>query len=444
MAPRQPDAHLRRSPSTLAWQVLRAEGMAAFRDRSLDRLAAWRRRRRYRRVDAGGLTAVVPVLSVLPAPPRPDLGGVLVQFLRRQAAAAGPRALLYPERGGYRLEVDAASGPRAAVLPGTLPGILDLRDESFEDAVRLAAEMLGAKALHVEQPAGLPLGSLLRLRRSGLRLVLSLHDFGLFCVRPHLLEQPRLAFCRYCRDDARCAACLRRDWPVDDGFQPARRAVASELLAAADAVVYPSDFMRRRYRELLRAPTATAWVVPPALAPPVPPASAGPVRRVAYVGSVRAHKGALVFEEVAGRFPELVWSAFGGGDPEILRRWRRTRAIAVRGYYRAAALPRLLRRRRVDLALLPSIVPESYGLTLDECWAAGVPVIAFDHGALAERIRERGGGWLVRPEEGAAGVERRLREVLRRPEVPSGRGDRPPEEPRSFADVYRALELGVV
>ena len=80
------------------------------------------------------------------------------------------------------------------------------------------------------------------------------------------------------------------------------------------------------------------------------------------------------------------WSAYGGGDTEILRRLRRL-GVAVHGYYRAGSLPALLRRDAVDVALLLSIWPETYTLVVDECLMAGVPVVAFDLGAPAERLR---------------------------------------------------------
>jgi glycosyltransferase involved in cell wall biosynthesis len=54
--------------------------------------------------------------------------------------------------------------------------------------------------------------------------------------------------------------------------------------------------------------------------------------------------------------------------------------------------------------VLPSIVPESYGLTISESWQAGAAVVAFDLGAQGERIRELGGGWLAPPGSGAAGI----------------------------------------
>jgi GT2 family glycosyltransferase len=42
-----------------------------------------------------------------------------------------------------------------------------------------------------------------------------------------------------------------------------------------------------------------------------------------------------------------------------------------------------------------SIWAETYSHTLTEAWAMGVPVVASDLGALGERIRNQGGGWLV-------------------------------------------------
>jgi glycosyltransferase involved in cell wall biosynthesis len=121
---------------------------------------------------------------------------------------------------------------------------------------------------------------------------------------------------------------------------------------------------------------------------------------------VQAHKGALVFEEVVRllKGSGLRWSAYGGGDPELLARLRRLPRVRVRGYYRSGTLPLLLRRDRVDLALLLSIVPESYSLVLDECRAAGVPVVAFDLGAVGDRLPRLGAGRLVPLEVGAAGI----------------------------------------
>jgi len=100
----------------------------------------------------------------------------------------------------------------------------------------------------------------------------------------------------------------------------------------------------------------------------------------------------------------------------------------------------------VDVALLLSLVPESYGMTLDECWRAGVPVVAFDHGAIAERVRRLGGGVLVPLESGASGVAEVLR-ALRdgttpRPDVPLPAAlTTPAQAARTHLLLYRRLDL---
>lgn len=441
-------------------RVLAGEGLAAARDRALDRLAERRRRRSFAAADAPPAGLAWPVLNVAVGVPVARLGGVQAQLGTRLAEEERhrPVALLYPEPApepaGYRLEL--AAGPPAArrwavALPGASPSPVALADAGFERAVRGAAELAGARAVHVEGVAGLPLRSLLAVREAGLRLVLSLHDFGLFCARPHLLEHPPLSFCEYCRDLGRCERCLRETWPVEAAVQAERRAVARELLAVAEVVVFPSEFLLEAHRNLFGEPPAGHWrVIPPAAAPAgrIPPAShPRPVRRVALVGGLQVHKGALVFAEVAQRLQGrgLRFTAYGGGDAEIAARLRRLPDVSVRGYYRAGSLPGLLRRDRVDLALLPSIVPESYSLVLGECLAAGVPVVAFDQGALGERLR-RGGGLVVPPAAGAAGLAALVEEVQAgAPIPPPPAGDAGKDAAPAVAGRWLALyrELGL-
>ena len=407
----------------IARDVLAAEGPAAVRDRILDRVEEWRRRRAFRPARTGASFAA-PVLNLLATPPARRLGGIQIQFLRRIAVEADERpvTVLYPDARGHRLEHQHRSRRHALTLPG--PGglaRLSLRDADFETAVLRAADLSKATAVHVEGVAGLPLASLLEIGRRGLGLVLSLHDFALLCPRPDLLEQPVSTFCGYCRDLDRCHACLAQHWDVGADFQRRYRAAGAELLHAARAVVHPSHYLCSTYLDLVPGLDAAAHrVIAPAGPTPAAgsrPAARSVVRHVAFVGTVRVQKGALVFEDVVRMLGPRAgggvrFSVFGGGDRQLLRRLSRLPDVSVRGYYRAGTLPRLLRRHDVDLALLLSITPESYGLTLDECREADVPVIAFDHGAVAERVRGQGGGVLVPTAAGASGVLTALRDVL--------------------------------
>ncbi len=68
----------------------------------------------------------------------------------------------------------------------------------------------------------------------------------------------------------------------------------------------------------------------------------------------------------------------------------------------------------LDALCLPSVLPESKGLPVLEAWACGVPVIVSDHGALAELVRDTGGGLLFEPGN-AAGLALAIRRLLCNP-----------------------------
>jgi glycosyltransferase involved in cell wall biosynthesis len=282
--------------------------------------------------------------------------------------------------------------------------------------------------------------------------VISVHDYSVFCRRTHLIERPADRFCHYCRDLDRCQDCLRRDFDVEPGAQARYRERTAALLRSAAAVVFPSRFLRDVHADLVPGLEASRLRAIEPGTPPVPGLDRkeeAAVRHVAWVGAVQVYKGALVLEdvvrEVQAEGPRLRWSALGGGDAQLLARFRRVPGMKVRGYWRSGTLPAVLRRRDVDLALLLSVAPEAYGLTLDECWRAGVPAIAFDHGAMAERVRRLGGGAiLVPPGEGARGIARAVRQAVEGPPLTVPAAELLPEPRHAAAahlELYRDLRL---
>lgn len=404
-------------PARLALDLLTAEGPAALGRRALDRLAeSWSRNAFAPEID-GPRDPAIPTLHVLATPPAPRLGGVQTQLVARrlrERAAGRPFALLYPWAGRYRLELERGTERAALDLgaaesgpPGSPP---EPEPGAWVRAVRDAYARCGAGRVRIEGAAGLPIAGLLELA-SALPVTLALHDFALFCPRPHLAEEPAGTFCAYSRDFARCAACLGHHWPVTADYQPLRRRLAARLLSGVERTIFPSAFLLRTHLELFPTLDAARCRVepPPPLARPVSGYRPQvPPRRIAFVGAAKRFKGVELFAQVvtALRHPEIEWHAFGGGDPALLRKLRAA-GVLVHGYYRAGTLPARLARQRIDLALLLSIVPESYGLTLDECALARVPFLTFDLGAQGERAAGLGGS-VVPLAEGAEGLAKRI------------------------------------
>ena len=416
-------------------EILRREGWSAIVDRLRDRAAERRWHASFQRLpvpDArdtrGGSDhrlAGPPVLKILATPPSPRFGGVPTQLLHRfrhEEELCGA-ALLFPlDHEGKHLRLAVGRGGRRYAVD--LPLASGPAHEGLVQAAATACRWLGIDLVHLENLAPLSPSVALGLAGNGRRLILTLHDFFAFCRRPHLVEEPHKRFCHYSRDLDRCARCLSVDSPTTPDGQARWRRSAAVLAASTAALVFPSDFLARKYSDLLGfAPQQRHYVIPPAVPDPDPLPHRRPGRRhglrFAFVGGTRVVKGWRVLVDLvhrletagAGGLFDLI--VLGGGDPAGSADSVRSPRVRVRGHYRSGRLPHLLRLHGIDLALLLSPVPESYGLALDECRWAGVPVLAFNHGALGQRIRATGGGVLAPPDAGVEGLTRILLPLLR-------------------------------
>jgi glycosyltransferase involved in cell wall biosynthesis len=335
------------------------------------------------------------ILNVLATPASARLGGVQVHLLAR-------------------LRAERAMRPVALLTPGLLvlsqPRLHARRvPHRFIDAVREAAKITGARVLHFEGAYGIPIDSVLQLIDEGFDVILSLHDFALLTNDPH-----------------------HRD--ASDATSE-RRMLGLQLLQRARAVVYPSRYLEREHG---RAGTIIPAAVP---ATAKPQRSDAPHRpRIAIVGNITARKGAQLIAPIvdALRGRGIEWFVFGGGDAAILTSLRALPNVAIHGHYAMGALPSLLAQNSIDVVLLLSIEPELYSLTLSESWLAGVPAIAFAHGAIEERIAQDGGGWLVPLDRGAQGIVECIEQWLGGAALPPVPADIPTadDSARAYAQLY--------
>lgn len=232
-----------------------------------------------------------------------------------------------------------------------------------------------------------------------------------------------------------------------DGFEPgagrepdpAWIAETSAFLRAAAAVVAPSRYIAELARR--HVPGLEVTVVPngsrarPAAAPPLAPrpgfGPGGARQVVAVLGAIGPHKGSAVLDELAEalRGRGIVIVVIGYVDAQVTPGWRGEH-LFIHGAYRDEDVPALLGAYGARLALFPNRVPESFSYALSDLWDAGVPVLVPPEGALGERVREHGGGWILPEGAGAREIAAALVERL----GPGGRT----ELARVESDLVRA------
>lgn len=239
------------------------------------------------------------------------------------------------------------------------------------------------------------------LRRAGVPVVMTLHNYRLLCANGVLF-----------RDGRPCEDCigthpwhgLRHRCYRDSALQslPAAGTIALHSLLGTwrrevSLFLALNEFSRARFVSG-GLPPERIHVKPNFVADPGPrtvPNSASPT--VLYVGRLVAEKGLGVLLEAWRRAAvgslELVIVGDGSMRPALQR-------LAVPGVRFAGRLPAEEVRRRMLAAralVLPSLSYEVQPMAALEAVAAGVPVLASDIGGMPELLRPLGSCWLVPP-----------------------------------------------
>ncbi|TDH60009.1 glycosyltransferase [Dankookia rubra] len=221
-----------------------------------------------------------------------------------------------------------------------------------------------------------------------------LHDYALLCPRANLVATSG----RYCGepDLAACERCAHehelRPRIAPDGVAALRAESAATLRGAARIVAPSHDTVRRfgRYVPDL-AIEVQAWEAP-AGHPPAPTPAARRAR-VCVPGAINDAKGYEVLldcvrEAAARRLPlEFVVVGHTRDDAALLQA-----GAFVTGHYTEAERAALIAGQRAHVGFLPSVWPETWSYALSALWEAGLPVLCFDLGAQAERVRATGAG----------------------------------------------------
>lgn len=326
-----------------------------------------------------------------------NLAGGTARRLRdeaRELAGQGFRAAdLLPAAGGPgRARLSLHGRPDATNLVYEVPGELDKLLELLraQGTVHVLFHHFMGHAAEVLEIPG----------RLGVPHSVVVHDYAWFCPRINLLD----AGGAYCGEPPidRCRVCVtlggdELTLDIDVDHLAARSA---ELFRTARWVAAPcrdaAGRIARRFpvRDLRVAPHADVEVAqPPAL-----PARDGSGRsRVAVIGGIGRHKGYEVLlacaRDAAFRNLPLEFRVVGftSSDPALFSTGR----VFITGRYEEEEALDLLARQRCSAALFLSVWPETWCYTLTLAWKAGLPAMGLDIGAVGERIRETGWGWLL-------------------------------------------------
>lgn len=247
-------------------------------------------------------------------------------------------------------------------------------------------------------------------------IVVMVHDFYPVCPNYTLFVEGQYCGFRFCREGI-CPKCLK---DLNPFIVPKRLAVVSwreRWLPLLQKAIEIRCFSRSSKEIVQRAypaiPDARITVVPHDMSY----CSFAPVtytRERLHVGIIGEISGDAKGRAVVRRF--LRYAKQEGLDVTVIGRLTpllkiRGKTIKYTGRYKRDDLPRLIQKRCVNAILFPSVWPETFSYVVSEAMQMSLPVVCFDCGAQAEKVRAYPKGVVCASDE-PANVYAALRQAL--------------------------------
>ncbi|WP_157664528.1 glycosyltransferase [Bordetella genomosp. 9] len=311
--------------------------------------------------------------------------GVPVVFCRPEKKVAGHVSLVDPHTSGT-----------GSLTSFNLAGDVD----DFERALRV----IGVCHIHVHHLAGFPEDApdywVECSRRLRVAYDVTLHDYMAICPRITLTDHTNA----YCGEPkpAQCQLCIARNGsPFGQPDVRSWRARYGRLLGSARNVYVPNIDVARRFERyypglqmLVRPHEEKTRQLDSGIARPVAEIRK---RRIGIVGAIGPHKGSRLLLEVASRAAEagmdVEFVVIGHTDVDF--QLRQLGNVTITGRYEDRNAMELIKLARCDFVWFPNTCPETYSYTLSLALYAGLFVVAFDLGAIAQRLREARWGRLL-------------------------------------------------
>ena len=256
--------------------------------------------------------------------------------------------------------------------------------------------------------------------REFISLTIPIHDFFALCPSYNLLDESG----SYCGVPSvqQCKECISKNRQEWRNFFSGEVDIESwrewwgKLLNKSDKVLCFSnsskELLNRAYPSLSDSKIKVIPHVVEGIAPlQMPNKSANEPFVIGVLGGINYVKGALVIKELVGLIEQQNLNMKVVVIGEITEPIS-SKKFSVTGRYEKAELPALIKRYRVDLFLIPSIWPETFSYTSQEVMLMGMPLMVFNLGAPAERVKEYNKGYIVEQISAKAVLDKIQQEII--------------------------------
>ena len=224
--------------------------------------------------------------------------------------------------------------------------------------------------------------------------IITLHDLYMMCPSINMIYKD--IYCKF--DNSKdCLKCLKSKLGLNNDVLNSWQENACKVLKKFDKVIVPSENTKKLFNEVYndldievvehgidyKKYENTRTFEP------------NNEFNVAFVGAMAIHKGSLILKDLIKKTSDQTIKIHLFGKAEDKDLIRNKSNYINHGSYRRGELPELLIKNKIDLVCIFATCPETYSYTLTETYMAKVPVLAFDIGAVGDRVKSDNTGWTI-------------------------------------------------
>ncbi len=136
--------------------------------------------------------------------------------------------------------------------------------------------------------------------------------------------------------------------------------------------------------------------------------------KIAFIGGISKIKGSQIILKILKEMKKnknVEFHIYGNiGDPDL--NIYESKNLIKHGRYEKSDIIKKLKEENINMVSLFSIWPETFSYTLSESFAANIPTLVYDIGALGDRVFENINGWKVDMKASTKDVVHRIEEII--------------------------------
>lgn len=269
----------------------------------------------------------------------------------------------------------------------------------YEENIRNILSAFKIELIHVHHVQNHTMDLFSCAEELGIPVIMTIHDFYAVCPKINLLNHKN-EYCQDIRTPDMCEICFKNIFQGYHNSLEKWQGEFFEALRRCRLLIYPNVSGKNILLESYPEYRAKSIVVEHGMDIEVCNSRNLTVEdkaiNIAFIGGLAPYKGSrLAIDLISNvRHTSIKWHIFGNIGDGLLESLEQDNLVK-HGYYQRQDIVSLLVENNIHLVCIFSIWPETFCFTLSEAWAAGVPALVTDIGALGERMRKHGGGWLI-------------------------------------------------